>query len=73
MLAYMYMYVPGSLYMLGPEDVSAGVLKCYPSSLLVYVCLFAVSRHGLSLPGTHQVPKLAGQRATGSLLSLLPQ
>lgn len=50
--------------MLGPEDVSAGVLKCYPSSLLVYVCLFAVSRHGLSLPGTHQVPKLAGQRAT---------
>lgn len=37
--------------------------QCYPSSLLVYVCLFAVSRHGLSLPGTHQVPKLAGQRA----------
>lgn len=47
-----------SLYMLGPGDVSAGVLRCYPSSLLVYVCLFAVSRHGLSLPGTGQVPKL---------------
>lgn len=49
--------------MLGPEDVSAGVLKCYPSSLLAYVCLFAVSRHDLLLPGTHQVPKLTGQRA----------
>lgn len=43
---------------------------------LFVVCLFAVLKHGLSLPGIlefSKYAKLAGQRAPGIRLSLLPQ